>query len=212
MIFYDNNLQYSANRGSINNEKCLMTGMLTAECCILEFAPGMRDGSVLGLRKRLQDVFETYSKIMLSAAYGIVGNQADAEDAVQDAFEKLLRYPDKIQSIPFDDLKAYLTIVSKNAAIDILNKQKIEVLPNDEIGDFIFPAENRVFEANERLENEDAFKLPDMKPIYRDVLVLIYYYDLPVSRVAEILNTTEDNVRVRLHRALEQLREKERAI
>lgn len=160
---------------------------------------------MLELGKRLQDVFETDSKIMLAAAYGVLRNRADAEDAVQDAFEKLLRYPETVNKIPFDDLRPYLIIVAKHAAFTILRKKANETARAQEIGTFFF--EEKPLDITGHMEDSEAFLLPEIKDIYRDVLVLMYYYDFSVAHTAKILDTTEDNIRVRLHRVLKQLRQ-----
>ncbi len=47
-------------------------------------------------------------------------------------------------------------------------------------------------------------KLPEK---YRDVIVLRYWSDMPFAEIADALDTTESNVKVRHHRALEKLRD-----
>jgi RNA polymerase sigma-70 factor, ECF subfamily len=49
-------------------------------------------------------------------------------------------------------------------------------------------------------------KLDDLRPSYREVLVLRYVDGLPPKEIAAILGETETNVSVRIHRALRKLR------
>lgn len=43
-------------------------------------------------RKLLESMYELYEQGMYRIAYGILNNREQAEDAVQDSFEKLLKY------------------------------------------------------------------------------------------------------------------------
>jgi RNA polymerase sigma-70 factor (ECF subfamily) len=42
---------------------------------------------------------------------------------------------------------------------------------------------------------------------YREVLILSRYQELKYSEIAQVLNTTEGNVKVKIHRALKQLQD-----
>lgn len=153
-------------------------------------------------------IFKEYKSVMLSAAYRVLGNNADAEDAVQDAFEKLLRYPDKVLSIKLEDLKGYLIVVSRNAAFNIRSRNvRLATVPLDfaefTVSDTADGTEDAILS---KLEISDFFRLPAMDDIYRDVIILLYYYDMSIEQTAEILDTTPGNIRVRLHRALRQMR------
>lgn len=157
----------------------------------------------------IPDIFKHYHKVMYATAYKVLGNSSDAEDAVQDAFEKILRSPDTVLRIPFDDLKAYLIVISRNSAYTLLRKNsKYIAMPLEDADDFLFDSADNPEEAMmTQLDNIDIFNLPKMKDKYRDVIILMYYYDFSVSKTAEVLNISEGNVRVRVHRALEQIRQ-----
>lgn len=53
---------------------------------------------------------------------------------------------------------------------------------------------------------QDAFEKLLRYPDKVLSIILLYYYDLSIEQAAEILNTTQGNIRVRLHRALRQMR------
>mgnify|MGYP000097278418 CR=1 FL=1 len=46
-----------------------------------------------------------------------------------------------------------------------------------------------------------------LEPKYREVIALHYYSDLPVKQIAQLTGLTEANVKVRLHRARQRIRE-----
>src|SRR5262249_50071543 len=60
--------------------------------------------------------------------------------------------------------------------------------------------------ANERA-SEVRSAIAKLSPSLREVVILRWYEELPLADVAEIVKESEGNVKVRLHRAKEQLRE-----
>ncbi len=157
----------------------------------------------------IEEIYFKYHKVMISAAYSILGKQDQAEDAVQNAFERLIKYSDKVLSIPEDELKPFLIIISKNCARTLLkNLRQGTVLYIDDLTDELIDSNNT---------EEHALSQPGLSPLYdlmnrladnyRELMVLRYYYDLTESDIAKLLNITEENVRVRVHRAKAKLRE-----
>jgi RNA polymerase sigma-70 factor (ECF subfamily) len=152
----------------------------------------------------LETIFNRYEKVMLYSANKILGNLSLSEDAVQDAFISLVKHPDKILSIPIDDLKPYLIIVSENAARKLYYKQhKFNETPLDDADLFASDQEDTSIE---KISLLNIFNMPQMNPEYRDIIVLRYYYDLDTKAIARALNISESNVRVRLTRARNLLR------
>ena len=47
-------------------------------------------------RERIEQIYQLYEQKMYRIAYSILGNSYDAEDAVQDAFLKLVRLVKKL--------------------------------------------------------------------------------------------------------------------
>jgi RNA polymerase sigma-70 factor (ECF subfamily) len=52
-----------------------------------------------------------------------------------------------------------------------------------------------------------AEQLKKINPIYIDAITLKYYYGYSNDEIAELLNISEGNIRVRLHRAKQALKE-----
>ena len=64
---------------------------------------------------------------------------------------------------------------------------------------------------DEKMINLDQAKwmldmLTKINPAYSDILTLRYYYDYTNSEIAKVINITEGNVRVRLHRARKSIK------
>lgn len=157
------------------------------------------------MQSSLAEVYVRYHKVMLYVANRILGNQAQAEDAVQNAFLKIVKHPEHVLNIPIDELKPYLIVVSENAARTIYRKLKqidetpledVELINEDSTEDITLAKLNII----------NIFNMPQFNNQYRDIIILKYYYDLDDRTIARTLDISEINVRVRLSRAKSQMR------
>ena len=142
-------------------------------------------------------LFSAYHRQMLFVALRILGNQTDAEDAVQNALLKLYRLRNRIPEDP-RVCRAYVLTAAKHAALDLKEQERRTVNIDDlvladkeELFDKIAASEDR-----ERLM-EAIHALPDL---YRDVLMLRYVRELSVKEIAQLLNRKEWAVRKQLAR------------
>lgn len=146
-------------------------------------------------QEKLERVVDTYATMLLRVALNQTGNRADAEDAVQMVFLKLLR-----RGPVFDDAeheKAWLIRVAVNQCKDMMrsawNKKTTGM---DET-----LAEKENPEDFETLNVVRA--LPEK---YRTVIFLYYYEGYSTAEIAGILETRQGTVESRLHRAREKLK------
>ena len=77
------------------------------------------------IRLRLEELYDKYEQEMYYEAYSVLHHEADAEDAVQDAFFRIWKGMDRLQNLKDDELRWYVLCVAKNAAIDYYRKKKI---------------------------------------------------------------------------------------
>ena len=166
--------------------------------------------------QELTAAYETYRDMVYRIALTHTKNTAKAEDIQQDVFMALVRYSDRIRSEAH--LKPWLILVTVNACRKHFRSLwiKLTVLYNDalmkkqeEDGGFTAapggdPGGGEEDEAVEVLR-EAVEKLPDNS---RTVIHLFYYEELPVKEIARILGISEQNVKTRLSRARDQLRQR----
>ena len=128
-------------------------------------------------------------------AYSYVKNCADAEDITQEAFLKLYTCKDSFASD--ENAKAWLIRVTANTAKNYLTsvwvKRKTTLTEDIPLKD---EKDYELLEALNRLNRN-----------YRAVIYLHYYEGYSVSEIAEMLGISESNVKARLKRGRDKLKE-----
>ncbi len=155
-------------------------------------------------RSRVEELFSKYKNLMFTVANSVLGNPFDAEDAVFEAFARIIKNIAKIPAEPTKE-RAFAVIVVKNIAIDMLRKKsRTEVsLPED----FDPAAGNFADEILEKLDESvlrDALaRLPDA---HYEVLLLKFYYGFGVGEIGSALGLGREAVKSRIRRAKANLR------
>lgn len=129
-------------------------------------------------------------------------NNALAEDAVSETFLALAENFKKIHSLEPAEIVAYTVIINRNVCIDILakeNKHNVNVQIDEQIDEM---SEN--YDPVDRLFVADTVeKLPD---IYRDVIMMKYFYGFKVKEISKQLHLSVGGVKSRLEKARKILR------
>lgn len=150
------------------------------------------------MRLETEILMEKYKDHLFAVAFNICKNAADADDVVQDTF---LQY--HITDKQFENeqhIRAWLIRVAINKAKNInMSSWRLSKIP---LEDYM---ETLTFETPEA-ENlfEEVMKLPEK---YRIVIHLFYYEDYSIREIAQIINATESNVKVRLTRGRRLLKQ-----
>ena len=72
-------------------------------------------------RERVAELVDRYGRMVFATAYRILGKADDAEDALQDAFLKLMGAWDRrLGSTTVQDWGAYLRVMATRSAINLL--------------------------------------------------------------------------------------------
>ena len=75
-------------------------------------------------KSKFESLYMKYRGMMYHVAYQILRNEADAEDAVHQAFLSILKNMDKIRQVDSPDTRAYVTIITERKAIDTIRDRK----------------------------------------------------------------------------------------
>lgn len=164
-----------------------------------------------GEKSKIVLIYENYYSIMAcTAARVLENNQQDVEDAVHSAMLKIIENIDIIDTTDERRLKNLCCVIAKNKAIDYLRSKKNEAYSFDDEAVFSEApdTENDPLDIIVKQEVYDAViaaieKLPET---YRDVCLLKYVSAMKESEISAILDITESNVGVRIHRAKQIIR------
>ena len=76
---------------------------------------------------RFEQIYLKYRSLMYHVADGILHNRQDAEDAVHNAFLRIIRHFRRLQNTPAQDLAPLVTVIARNEAISLQRKRKGEI-------------------------------------------------------------------------------------
>ena len=144
----------------------------------------------------LSVVYDLYGRLILSVAYTIVGNFADAEDVLQDVLLLLARYAKLYK--PGKSPRAYVASITRHTAINLINKRKNNLSP-DEIGDL--PSHDGKLASVEVQE-----LLAQLSEEERQVVTLHVYAGLPHRQIAQMLEISRSAAEKKYQRALKKLK------
>lgn len=146
---------------------------------------------------------------LFSLAYQLLGEIQEAEDMVQDTFEKWLKMDTSQVSQP----KSYLTRILLNRSIDRLKElqQKRKLYKGTWLPEPLL-AEQKTEESAGEIPSVDytvLVLLEKLNPYERAVFILRECFDQDYEEIAGAIGQSKENCRQLLHRANEKLQQKE---
>ncbi len=163
-------------------------------------------GQRCSARDRAEQLFTLYEQKMYVIAYSILHDSWQAEDAVSEAFVKIIANMEKIRDPESDRTKRFVIRVIRNTSIDLYRKNQRErntftVLSGE--------ARQPECEADPmdrllgRLHSQTAVDrlLGTLPEAYREVVECRCLRELTVKETAEVLGISEAAVRKRYERA-----------
>ena len=153
----------------------------------------------------LATLFERHHTRVYGYCLRMTGNRAAAEDLVQDVFMKMLKY--KATFKDDSELVPWMFGIARNSCLAHLKRRAsdhvpataLEEEPVDEASQ-----EEPVDERQSELVRQALLRLPAER---REVLVLSRYEYKSYDEIARVLDCSVGAVKVRVHRAMKQLRE-----
>ncbi len=152
------------------------------------------------------EIYDTFVNAIFRYISFRVPNEEIAQDLTADTFLRVWERLTGETDIKVKNLRAYLYQVAKNLIADYYRQQQPLLLDEsiEEIETEGETAEVHLDRQATLAEIEQALK--KLKPIYQEVVILVYIEGLSVKEAAVILNKTHGATRVLLHRALNQLK------
>ena len=138
---------------------------------------------------------------LLRLAYTLTGNQADAEDVVQEALARALARWGRISRV--DDVDAYVRRMVVNAHTSWWRRFRRRESPVELVRDTVAPEPGGLMPDQRAGLWAACQALPEVQ---RTAVVLRYYEQLEYAEIAELTGVREGSVRARVSRGLVALR------
>ncbi|MCO5950799.1 sigma-70 family RNA polymerase sigma factor [Mucilaginibacter sp. RT5R15] len=159
-----------------------------------------------GSKKACYELYKLYSKAMLNVAFRIVGNIAEAEDVLQEAFvDAFSKLKDFRQDTTFG---LWLKQIVVNRSINLLRKRKLDLV--DLEGEQIENIAGEEAEDDDETQYQAARVKEAMKDLpegYRLVISLYLLEGYDHEEIGQILNISENTSRTQFLRAKRKLLE-----
>lgn len=147
-----------------------------------------------------ENLFRKYYNEALLYVFSFCHNRALAEDLVQEAYMRAIRYIDEEK----DGFKFWLFKVCRNLYFDTLRKnKKVEAITSD------MPSnESLVDDVIQKDEYRALYKaISLLKDDFREIVRLYYFDSMSVKEIASIVDESVDNVKIKLYRARLKLKD-----
>jgi RNA polymerase sigma-70 factor (ECF subfamily) len=171
-----------------------MTNAMSDEELMTQVRSGV--GELLGV------LFERYHVPLFNFYYKLTGERALSEDLVQEVFFRILKYRHSYK--PDTPFRAWMYQIARNARVDHFRKKRPETSWEPEMSPAVTPDDPAQQKQESALLRQALMELSEEK---REVLVLSRFQDLKYEDIARMMGCEVNTVKVRVHRALQELRE-----
>jgi RNA polymerase sigma factor (sigma-70 family) len=152
-------------------------------------------------------LFDRHHRSLFDFFARLTGSRSLAEDLVQDVFFRILKYRATFREQ--SRFKAWMFHIARNARFDHYRKQQPDAQLSEDGAGAVpsrspLPGHEMEQEQQAALLECALFQLPVEK---REVLILSRYQEMKYEQIAEVMGCEVGTVKVRVHRALKDLRE-----
>ena len=159
------------------------------------------DSSKLGI------LYERHKKDLFYYFYRMTNDTNKSEDLVQNTFMKVIRFSHRFQ--PDNKFNYWLYAIAKNILIDSVNKK--DVLKHSATEDALYDRKDEGSSVGKHMEKEERHQLLHialnrLSPQKKEAIVLSRFQGLKYKDIAILTNSTENNVKSRIRRGIEDLK------
>ena len=162
-------------------------------------------------QQRFEELYHQYKYLMVHIAKDYFPEKHQAEDAVQEAFLRIIKNFSKIKEINCPQTRRFIVIVIRSTCIDLLRMGKVEkeTLFLEDVLEADIPRESEPVTALERAEyyNRLLEALRSFSEEYRNVLALRWVQKLSRAEISGITGLSEEYIKKILVRSRKKLEE-----
>lgn len=156
-------------------------------------------------RSKFEALYNLHKRTMLYKAQEILKDEHWAEDAVHEAFLRVIKNFTKVGEIDCPRTRAFLVIIVRNVSFTMLEKSRRDVLFDDAV-DFTEDSTSVEMEVLDRIECEAIIAALEKLPVqYRDILYLQCVEEYKLTEIAALLDLNLEAVKKRVQRGKKKL-------
>ncbi len=154
-----------------------------------------------------EKIWEEHRPRMYAAAFSVLKNREDSEDAVMDAMSRIIGNIDRFAELDGNSIAALVTVYTRNTAIDIYKRNR-RGTSEDLDGCFDISDGNADVEGmiliSDRIDRLYGF-LKTLPYIYSQTFMLKYYFGYSDAEISAAMKADRNTVRKRLTRVKKKL-------
>lgn len=156
-----------------------------------------------GDEQAMAQLYERYSSIVYAVALRVLGDTGAAEDVLQEVFLQLWRSPQAYDASR-GSLPAWLAVITRNRAIDLLRKRR----PDVDIADVVVYCDPKMFRSAEWSGSLEKIRrgLSSMPAPQRGALEMAFFEGLTHMEIAEKTGDPLGTIKTRIRSGLTTLR------
>jgi RNA polymerase sigma-70 factor (ECF subfamily) len=152
-------------------------------------------------------LFDRYQRRLFEFFYRFSGDSASSEDLVQEVFLRMLKYRNSFRAD--SDFRPWMYQIARSVRIDRFNAQREERSLPESAADTLQSRSSGPFQYLMNAERLSALQkalleLPEEK---RELLILARFQELKYEEIGSLLEVGTGTIKVRVHRAMLELRE-----
>ena len=152
-------------------------------------------------------LFQRYNRELFGFLYHMCHNPEPSEDMVQTTFYRMIKYKGSFSGQ--GSFRSWMYQIARNVFLDTYQRNQLSRHHVD-ITDWMEQLTDGILADESIQKEEQAFNLQraldQLSDGYREVLIMSEYQGLKYKEIAQILDTTEGAIKVRVHRAIHQLK------
>lgn len=154
-----------------------------------------------------EELYNTYSQGMFYDARNFTHDIHKAEDMVSEAFLRVAKNIDTISKVPSENMRKYLHILIRNICIDERRKSNYSEEMYEKFSDVAGTHSTENMAIGTVAIREIADIILRMPEKYKDMLLLVYYYDHTVEEASIAMGISANAAYQRLSRAKKLLKD-----
>ena len=167
------------------------------------------EATLRGSRPAFQLLVERYQHFVFTIAFKMLRSRQEAEEVAQDVFVKVYKTLNSYEQK--SKFSTWLYTVTYRTAIDTARKKQFWTASIDDDANFLQiedEEDNPLQELQQSdLQNQLQLIINRLRPEDAVLITLFYLNEKPIKEISEITGLTETNIKTKLHRIREILRE-----